>query len=124
MSRQLLRKQVWAMLCDRPGCTTRSAPAWREQDLPTLAEFQHRGWFIAKTHGDRCPDCVAELGAPDVEPYEFLEPAKDTPRARLAEAIARHQLVARDAREPWAPQQFHDLADHLLSFFETEKVAA
>lgn len=49
------------MVCDAPGCLTRSGPRATQQDL-SLREFAAAGWFIARTHGDRCPGCVQADG--------------------------------------------------------------
>ncbi|AHH16563.1 hypothetical protein NONO_c17630 [Nocardia nova SH22a] len=64
----------WVMKCDQSGCATRSEEFPRE---PPLAEFQNRGWFIAKLWGDICPDCLARGVRPTakVEPYRGITPA-------------------------------------------------
>lgn len=57
------RSQGWVMRCDnwRGLCKTEVGPRRTEHDLP-LREFIAAGWFIARTHGDRCPKCVAAAG--------------------------------------------------------------
>lgn len=49
------------MLCDRPGCPTRSRIEPDEKHLP-LTEFADDGWYIARVHGDLCPTCVTAEG--------------------------------------------------------------
>ena len=43
--------------CDRCGKTSGDL-ATDQKDLPTPDEMRRRGWFIAETWGDRCPECV------------------------------------------------------------------
>lgn len=70
----------WAMFCDRPGCEMRSDPAPTQHDLPSLAEFQEAGWFVAKLSSDRCPSCFALHGAPaGVESYALATPTAPPP---------------------------------------------
>lgn len=56
-----VRDDGWVMRCDAEGCKTRSDVRPRCADL-SLPEFVAAGWFIARTHGDRCPTCVAAAG--------------------------------------------------------------
>ncbi len=51
------------MRCDNwdGGCRIRSDIRPTTEALP-LEEFAAAGWYIAKTHGDRCPSCVAAAG--------------------------------------------------------------
>ena len=59
----------WVMVCDQPGCTTRSETFPTE---PALELFQGRGWFIGWPSGDRCPDCLAKGLVSKAEPYRSL----------------------------------------------------
>jgi hypothetical protein len=49
------RKFVWWMQCDVCD-TTRSAPAWRQDDLP-LSMFTTQGWECGRLK-DTCPACI------------------------------------------------------------------
>lgn len=53
----------WAMFCDVIGCKNRSDARRTQKDLP-LEEFARAGWFIAATHGDRCPSCAVGYQPP------------------------------------------------------------
>jgi hypothetical protein len=60
------RADGWVMECDTwdPKCPTRSE-ASNLEDL-TLERFAREGWFIARTHGDLCPECVTRAGGMSV----------------------------------------------------------
>lgn len=54
------RRFLWWMECD--SCeTTRSAPAWRQEDLP-LSMFTELGWECG-SQTDRCPKCIEGMSA-------------------------------------------------------------
>lgn len=56
MTREAARENipVWRMLCDIPGCGTKSEPFLSPPDLEI---FRKRGWHIAEQWGDICPEC-------------------------------------------------------------------
>jgi hypothetical protein len=57
------RSEGWQMRCDNwdGGCRVRSDIRPTTEALP-LEEFAAAGWYVAATHGDRCPSCVAAAG--------------------------------------------------------------
>jgi hypothetical protein len=65
------RDRRWVMRCDvrradDSRCPTEGEPS-REQ--PPLEDYAGAGWFIAKVHGDICPDCLAKGYQPRSEPH-------------------------------------------------------
>lgn len=60
MTRTYTRNPVWTWVCDE--CDREEFLARSQSELPTMEEMQVRGWFIAETFGDLCPQCIAERG--------------------------------------------------------------
>lgn len=74
------RDKRWVMRCDcwHPDhgmdgavllrCGTEGDPSPTQ---PPLRQYREAGWFIGKTSGDKCPDCLAagHLPHPDAEPW-------------------------------------------------------
>lgn len=60
---------LWHWVCDRIGCKSVDVTMASKNELPSEAEMQRRGWFVAKVWGDRCPVCVSAGEVPDVEPW-------------------------------------------------------
>jgi len=73
----------WVMECDREKCTTRSEPF---DTQPDLSIFANRGWFVAASYGDRCPECVG-LGLLS----ETAQPSQVMKRPRRAEIKGEQQ---------------------------------
>ena len=63
MTRAHFKRPVWTWFCDRCGKTGGDL-ATEHQGLPTPDEMRRRGWFIAETWGDRCPECVEAAPLP------------------------------------------------------------
>ena len=57
MTRAHFKRPVWTWSCDRCGKTSGDL-ATEQRGLPTPEQMRRRGWFIAETWGDRCPECV------------------------------------------------------------------
>lgn len=53
-------------------CKSRGNPA-PIGTQPPLEAYAAAGWFIARLHGDRCPDCLAAGHAPSAEPHVLME---------------------------------------------------
>ena len=68
------RDRRWVMRCDRFGedgrCPTEVGPPSRTQ--PDLMSFVVAGWFIAHTHGDLCPACLAAGHKPSTPPSPLM----------------------------------------------------
>jgi len=71
---------------------------------PALLVFAKRGWFVAQSFGDRCPECVGLGLLSGAEPSVLME------RARLASAncaalaeqskhLAAHPMNGDDGRD-------------------------
>ena len=74
-----LRDKRWVMRCDvrhydsrRPDwsrrCSTEGEPSIGQ---PPLKQYAEAGWFIAHTHGDVCPKCLAAGSIPVGEALVF-----------------------------------------------------
>jgi len=59
VTRQHTRRPVWAWYCDLCG-RRGDEIAWEQSELPSGDEMRARGWFIAQTWGDKCPQCAIE----------------------------------------------------------------
>ena len=60
MTRTHTARAAWTWRCD--ACGREHALGREQSDLPSPDDMRARGWFIAKTWGDRCPDCQAKEG--------------------------------------------------------------
>jgi hypothetical protein len=80
------RQFVWWMECDMCK-TTRSRPAWRQEDLP-LEVFIALGWECGKIT-DTCPDCLAGRASSSPRPEE-----RDARIARLREYLDADEKAA------------------------------
>ena len=59
MTRSFTMRPAWTWYCDR--CQTSSGDlAWEQGELPSTEAMRERGWHIAPTFGDLCPDCHKE----------------------------------------------------------------
>ena len=63
MTRAYFKRPVWTWFCDRCGKTSGDL-ATEHQGIPTPEQMRRRGWFIAETWGDRCPECVEAAPLP------------------------------------------------------------
>ena len=63
VTRAHFKRPVWTWFCDRCGKTSGDL-ATDQKDLPTPERMRRRGWFIAETWGDRCPECVEAAPLP------------------------------------------------------------
>ena len=75
------RDKRWVMRCDcwdghgldgqgrLRRCRTEGEPSVEQ---PDLQQYMDAGWFIAATHGDRCPACVAAEHPSWTEPHHLM----------------------------------------------------
>ena len=73
------RDKRWVMRCDcfhqdhglEAGlvhrCKTEGEPSATQ---PPLEQYRDAGWFIARTHGDRCPTCLGMGHKPDAAAHD------------------------------------------------------